>query len=296
MLLFNQNKSYSVFLLIMSFFSFAWSSITLAQDDTAYIRKVRSMETDELGIFNPAGLSFSMRTNTFYVLSSPKVSRPSAPDIFLLTPTKDLVGNLSIATEINDPINMTFDNKTNRLLFFKSATKQLVEVTVTPDGDLEPNSLTYHKADHFGLVDPKGMTVDPVSGHLLILDVTGPRLVRIEPGPDGSFDNASVSTVDLQLTGLSNPRGLAFDPTTRHFHVMSLDAQILYEFTMTGQLVTTRDVSMFNIFNPQGMMFAPSGDLTDDPSELSLYLSDSGLRERKHPVWPNTAKLWSYPL
>ena len=236
------------------------------------------METAELGIINPAGLSFSMKTNTFYVLPRGKKVRSSRADIFRLTPTEDLVGYVSIKTQINDPINMAFDNKADRLLIFNSVTKKLVEVAVGADGNLKPSTLTYHKADHFGVMNPQGITVDPKSGHLFILDADGPRLVRVEPAPDKGFDNALVLQVALPLTVRDNLRGLAFDSTTGHFHVMNPNDQMLYEFTESGQLVATRDVSAFDLYNPQGMVFAPSGDLTDDPSELSLYISDSGLR------------------
>jgi hypothetical protein len=41
--------------------------------------------------------------------------------------------------------------------------------------------------------------------------------------------------------------------------------------------VATRDLSEFHVGNPQGMVFAPSGDQTDDPTQVSLYLADSGL-------------------
>ncbi len=264
---------------LISLLSFVWSATTFAQDDTAFIRQVRSIETDDLGILNPTGLSFSIRANTFHVLAGRGPTQPPPPvaDIFLLTPNDDLAGSVSIAAKIEEPINMAFDYKVNRLLIFKSAGKRLIEVMVGPDGNLNPSTLTHHKAHHFGLQNPRGMTVDPASGHLFILDATGPRLVRVEPDPDGGFDNALISQVDLQLTGLLDPRGLALDTTTGHFHVLSPEEKMLYELTEAGQLVTTRDMSAFKLNDPQGMVFAPSGDLTDDPSQLSLYLADSGL-------------------
>ncbi|MEW5958501.1 MAG: Ig-like domain-containing protein, partial [Chloroflexota bacterium] len=50
----------------------------------------------------------------------------------------------------------------------------------------------------------------------------------------------------------------------------------MYELTQTGQVVATRDLSQFNLRDPQGLVFAPSGDLTDSPAEISLYLTDGG--------------------
>jgi len=55
------------------------------------------------------------------------------------------------------------------------------------------------------------------------------------------------------------------------------EAEELYELNETGQIVVTRDLSVFKFRNTQGMTFAPSGDLTDDPSQMSLYIADRGV-------------------
>jgi uncharacterized protein YjiK len=256
-----------------------WSSTTFAKDKTAFIRQVRSIETDDLGILNPVGISFSIRANTFHVFSGRGPAQQPSPvaDIFILMPTEDPVGSVRIAADINSQINMAFDNKANRLLIFESTNKQLIEVKTGPEGNLDPNMISFHKAHHFGLKNPQGMTVDPESGHLFILDATGPRLVRVETDPDRGLDKVHISQVDLQSTGLLDPRGLALNPDTGHFHSLSPDKKELYELTKAGQLVAIRDVGSFELNDPQGMVFAPSGDLTDDPSQLSLYLADSGL-------------------
>ncbi len=264
-------------------FAFVWSSTTFAQDSSAFIRRVRFIETNELDIPNPAGLSFSFRANTFHVLTGVEPARPSVTDIFLLTPTEDLVGSVRIATEIKGQINMAFDNKANRLLLINSSAKRLIELMVGSDGKLDPSALTSHKVHHFGIQNPQGMTVDPESGHLFILDATGPRLVRVEPEPDGGFDNALISKIDLQLTDVGDLRGLALDPTSGHFYVLSPIEQKLYELTLRGQVVAARDLSELDIRELQGMVFAPSGDLTDDPLEASLYIADSGPRALQVP-------------
>ncbi|MDH3675064.1 MAG: Ig-like domain-containing protein, partial [Anaerolineae bacterium] len=109
------------------------------------------------------------------------------------------------------------------------------------------------------------------------LDSSGPRLVRVEPDAVQGFGQVTVSVVDLHQTGLVELQGLAFDPTSGRLHAASPTEQKLYELTQSGQTVAYRDLSEFDLSNPQGMVFAASGDLTDDPSQLSLYLADSGL-------------------
>ena len=53
-------------------------------------------------------------------------------------------------------------------------------------------------------------------------------------------------------------------------------AQTLFELTEAGQVLYTRDLSGLPLGDPQAMVFAPSGDTTDDPSQMSLYIADSG--------------------
>ena len=106
--------------------------------------------------------------------------------------------------------------------------------------------------------------------------LSGPEIVRIEPGLDGSFDGATISEANLQMSGLADPRGLSLDPTTRHLYLVNPSEQKLYELSQAGRILSTHDLSQFQLKEPQGMVFAPSGDQTDDSSQSSLYLADSG--------------------
>ncbi|MGB5212404.1 MAG: hypothetical protein WBN88_02000, partial [Anderseniella sp.] len=238
--------------------------------NSAFVRQRRAMEADETGLSNPAGLAFSSRADAFHVLEGREQGQPppAQTDIIKLTFFADRVGSARIAAAIKNPINMAFDNKANRLLIFQSVPNKLIEVLERPDGNLGPTTLISHDARHIGLQNPQGMTVDPASGHLLILDNAALQIVRIAPEPDGSFDNDGISLVDLQPTGLIDVRGLALDPATGNLHVVNPAEQKLYELTQTGKIVTTRDLSEFELGDPQGMVFAPSGDQTDDPLQM----------------------------
>jgi VCBS repeat-containing protein len=251
---------------------------TPAPSHGVFIREVRALELDQAGVQNPAGLAFSPGASVFHVMEAQGQGQPptAETDIMTLTPLSDRVGAARITAAIDDPINMVFDSQFNRLLIFQSPNNTLIEVQEGPGGNLDPKALIRYDAQHFGLQNPQGMTIDPLSGHLFILDAAGPRIVRIEPGPDGSFDHALISVVNLTSTDLADPRGLALDPTTGHLHVVNPGEQELYELTQAGQVVGTRNLSAFGLDHSQGMVFAPSGDRTDDPAEMSLYIADSG--------------------
>ncbi|HEX6268593.1 MAG TPA: hypothetical protein VFZ43_00020 [Anaerolineales bacterium] len=253
---------------------FAWVPAISAQGNTAFIRLVRAMEGDETGLLNPAGMAFSARANAFQVLDRQDASADT--HLVKLTPFADRAGSARLAAVIRNPINLAFDNGVGRLLILHSSDNQLLEVGEDANGNLDPSTLTRHNIQGFDLQDPQGMAFDAASGVLYILDAAGLRIVRVQPGTDGSFEGAAVSTIDLGSSGVVSPRGLALDPSTGNLHVIVPAEQKLIELSQSGELVATRDLSEFGLKNPQGMVFAPSGDQTDDPSEVNLFLADSG--------------------
>ncbi|GJL78480.1 MAG: hypothetical protein NPINA01_14690 [Nitrospinaceae bacterium] len=238
---------------------------------------VRHIDTEPLGYPSPAGLGFSNAAGTFLVLESPATPPASTSDVIVISEVGDLLGTATLAASVENPLNMTFDNQGNRLLIFQPGSQELLEIAADAFGVLQPNTLTSINAGQFGLQDPRGMTVDPQSGNLYILDGNGPNIVRIVPDASQGFAQATVSTVSLAGKGLDGVRGIAFDPVTGNFHMLDSIGQLLYEVTETGLVAVSRDVSGLGLSDPQGMVFAPSGDQTDDPSVLNLYIADSGL-------------------
>jgi VCBS repeat-containing protein len=264
--------------LILSFFTFCFraeaNTKALAQYSDAYVRLVRSMSVDETGVSNPAGIAFSTRSNHFHVVG--ENVQPASRDIIQLDRVAKWSGSARIAAAGEDPINIAFDNQTGQLLSYQAKSGMLDEIGQDSGGGLDPASLVSHDVRRLKLESPHGMSVDEASGDLFILDQGGPRIVRIGLGSAASLDTASFSEVDLSAVGTADLRGLAVDPSTGHFFVVSPDEQRLYELTRAGEVEAVRDLSEFGLVNPQGMVFAPSGDQTDDPATMSLYLADSG--------------------
>lgn len=241
-----------------------------------FVRLVRTIETARLGIRNPAGLAFAPAANLFHVLSAQPIGEfaSAATKVAQLQPSATMASASLIADQVDDPINMTFDSKGNRLLLLKMPAAQLLAVPMQTDGKLA-TQLVRHQVQLTALQNPQGMTSDPASGQLYILDASGPRLLQLTPDPAGSFAQAQPVTINLPST-IVNPRGLAWEPGEQHLYILSPSQQILYELTAAGEMVATRAVTDFGLHNPQAMLFAPSGDLTDDPEKLSLYLADAG--------------------
>ena len=177
------------------------------------------MESDQIGPLNPVGLSFSAGSKTFYVVEDqgPGQIAPINSDVIAISPFADRKGAARIAANLEDPLNMVFDNQNNRLLAFLPTTGQLLEVRENPGGNLDRTTVIRHNAQRFGIQDAQGMTLDEKGSGLFILDAAGPRIVRVQLGPGRSFTGGRVSIIELKSTGLVNPRGIAFDPITGIF-------------------------------------------------------------------------------
>ena len=256
----------------------------LAQNRPGFVRLVQVMETKKTGLSGPVGLVFSSRANVFHVVEFPGNDNDLSGVVLIknISVFGHRAGSTLIKIGIEDPINMAMDNKFHRMLIYQATTRDLVEVSEDSKGYLDPNTITIHAASYFGLQDPQGMTFDPIHGYLYFLDGVGPRLVRIMLPPDGGFNSAIIDTINLQLAGNTGLRGIAFDLTSGNLHILNSSEQRLYEITNMGEEVAIRDLSEFNLSNPQGIVFAPSGDQTDETTESSLYLADSGFPINSH--------------
>jgi hypothetical protein len=235
------------------------------------VRRVRSIDPAETGVARPVGLAYSRRADGLLVAG--RSARGAEAEVALVG-RDGPPGARRLGLTLADPINLAFDNKAHRLLGYDTRSQRLVQVPAGRDGVPKPRRRSVLPAGHYEIGDAQGLTVDPVTGRVYLLDVAGPRLVVVEPAADGGLPGAAVSSLALAVPGPL--RGLAFDPSSGHLHVMAPAGQRLYEVDAAGTIVANRDLAGLELHEPQGMVFAPSGDGTDDPLQQSLYVAGAG--------------------
>ncbi|MGE5464209.1 MAG: hypothetical protein ACM3PS_12685, partial [Syntrophothermus sp.] len=263
----------TILLAILIVLSLVWVPAGMAQSNSPVVWLVQSWHADRTGLSNPVGITFSSRANAFEVLEGQGASAPGG--LVRITPAIDRAGVIPLTAAVQDPINMAYDAAFGRLLLIPGASGQLMEIREDANGNMDPTTLARHDMRNWGVQNPQGITVDQ-NGVLFILDATGPKIVRVQPGAGGDLDSAAVSEIALSLP---SPRGIAYDPTSGNLHVLTPADQKLYELTQSGEVVGVRDLAQFDLRNPQGMVFAPSGDQTDDPAQTSLFLADAATTE-----------------
>jgi len=247
----------------------------LAKAPSDSVRQIRTIETAAADAPSPEGLSYSGRSGNFLILekrdeNSLPVSRVSS----LSGASEKVREKFFLEAEVLDPINVAFDEKAQRLLIFNKDSGKFTVVPADAEGRLRPGKMWQQLGDPFDVQDPQGMSVDPSSGEIFILDGHGPRIVSIQSSR--GFRKARVSSIDLSGAGLGEVRGIAFDPSSGHFQILNPVNLHLYEVTREGQVMVNRDLSGVGLVDPQAMVFAPSGDQTDDASTTTLYIADSG--------------------
>ncbi len=242
-------------------------------DARAFVRIVRTLEADRTTIGHPSGVAFSSRATAFYVL--PSNASPTATTVITkLTPFGVPSGSVRLPAPLADPANVAYDAHRGRLLLLVEPTVLLAVPEV--GGTLDMGSASRIDVRSLGVKAARGITVDPRTGRLFILDEVGPDIVRVDPAADGGYTGAHASAISLRVGGAPEVRGLGFDPSTGHLQLLSPSRHALYEVAQTGELVATRDLTPFQLRRPQGVVIAPSGDTTDDPSQLSVYVADEG--------------------
>ncbi len=270
-----------ILLLLMSFCGAFVGAQIFAQEP--YMRLVHRIESAEFGIPNPAGIAYSRTANAFLI-----APRPNTTDIMILAHAKRTVSSVSLAAAIPNPINMAFDDKTNSLVFFDEEADELVKMDLEAGRQINSSAeaVLLYGSKSFNAKHLKGISVDPATGDAYFLVVPGlpesARIVRVNASAPNRFDGPTtqqhgrIQTVVLNSLPDSQLRGIALNPSDHHLWVVSPYDQKLYELTNQGSVISARDISDFGIVDVRNMVFAPSGDQTDDPTIQSLYIVDSG--------------------
>jgi hypothetical protein len=259
------------------------NSLAVSAAPVGTLKKIRIIDTNNLlnaDFFNASdsafpSIGFPPGANTLLLLNQPN----RQVSIILVSPTQDNKDTLSRKPlQISDPINIAFGSVSqntkgsglSRLFLLDADLGELISIK-SPSNVMDQTRINRLNIQKFGITDPQGMTVDSETGRLFVLDSSAsPRIISIKPKPGREFADAEVKQIVPEgLEG--NLRGLAFNPEDGRLYILSMTQQKLFALTQDGKLVSSIDIQDQGM--PQGMIFAPSLDLSDHPSIFHLYLA-----------------------
>jgi hypothetical protein len=255
------------------------------QAGNSYIFDTYYYDLANLGVQGLTGLVYSPRADVLMALH--KQTGKSGQSLAMVNREEDgLVGDSILNSQPADALNIAFNGKANSMFSFDPAKQELSAIPADAKGALQANASVTGRYNlrGVGIQQAQGMAFDPATGQLFLLDPSGKRLITVAPDAAGSYDGDKagrekrLNRIDLKSIGAKHLRGLAINPNTGNLFTIDPDTKTLYEITQQGALVSTRDMSSFeyDLQNTSGMVFAPSGDSTDDPAIQNLYVADTG--------------------
>jgi len=250
-----------------------------AEVGPAQFADIQSISTGKAGVLHPAGFAFLPAVNGFILWG----------DTVELTQARLLANYEQPGGSVNLPLvagslNAAFDPRSASLFFLDSSSARLTQVKLNKRGypDTDVGAALNFDVRAYGVQQPAGITFDPLTGRLYILDAKGPRVVSVTPAANQNFDGASalqggrIKRVSLNGMDSSTLRGIAFNPQNGHLYAVAPVEQKIVEFTLDGEATASLDLANFDLTNIQALTFAPSADQTDDPFAQYLFVLDGG--------------------
>ena len=253
------------------------SMLSVAEDEMTSVHVVRTISAANLNISTLSGLAYSNKNGGYFILTGREIE--DAPDLGsdpLRILPKKMIGPENFAIAISDSKNIVFDATVNRLLIHRVAFGDIVEVGIHSNGDVSPTLLTSITLRSLGVQSIKGMGIDSDRGRLFLLEGDTKRVVIIQTGVSSRFVNAGITEFNLNGMGLGDLTAITFNPLNGLLYLFDASNMTVKELSVTGELKNSYDFSKFNLKNPGAMVFAPSGNRKDAPSETNLYIVDQG--------------------
>ncbi|MEM7067048.1 MAG: hypothetical protein AAF572_28275, partial [Cyanobacteria bacterium P01_B01_bin.77] len=265
--------------------------------EKGFVREIRKLDDtqrqfEDRSRARPSGLVYDPRVDQFlYIRESSANATTTVLDAVTSYEDRDPTRSVTLPSGI-EALNTTFDARFNRFIGLARNGNTLVLVESDSSSRLDISTQTEIDIRTFDIRNAQGFTTAP-DGTLYILDGDANTIIVLQPDARGTFTRANASRLELPSEVGNNLRGIAFDATTDTLHVLSVSKQELFELTRKGEVIAVRDLSPFKFGKPESLVFGFSGDNTDDPNELSLYVADSerGVTELsfEQPVRPQVS-------
>ena len=227
------------------------------------LRELRSIPTGELGAARPTGLAAGEDGSLFVAYrSGPRTG------LLHLSAAEDRLATLELPG-LTDPTTLAFDPAHHRLAAFDRG-----DVIAVADADLRATRPATQRIDaDLRVGGPGGATFDPATGAWFVLDGQTRTILRV-PMVDGR--PRSASRIALTALGGHDLRGLALNPRDGLLYVASPDAGLVYAVDLSGEVKATYSAASLDVRDLRAMVFAASGDPTDNPAAVDLYMADAG--------------------
>jgi VCBS repeat-containing protein len=219
------------------------------------------------GISDPSGIAWIPSLGQLFIADSEHDESPffSTTNMFALHNDGSYIRNYSLTAFTDEPTGFGYDPN-NGFLYISDDSKYGV-FWVDP---LNPTVKGgFFDTRHLGFLDTEDPKIDPLTGHIHILDGEARQLVELTT--DGTF----VDSIPLPAV-LKDAEALAYDPSHDVYFVASGQNKDIWVIDTYGNVLETiTTLESLSGVKPKGLELAPSSD-PNDGNQLSLYVVDYG--------------------
>ncbi|HSL46393.1 MAG TPA: FG-GAP-like repeat-containing protein [Anaerolineales bacterium] len=245
------------------------------QDSGKDFRVVRTIQMKEFGLLKLKGLAFSPVANAFLLWNAEGT-------VAGISMYEDALDMQDLRIPVEDAHNLAFNARTNQLFILGEGNTSLDEIPVDAKGLPVPDTgaSPKHDLESMDLQSPRGLTIDPASGRMFVLNADGNELVTVAPDAAGKFDGSvaahagRITRISLNELGAAGLQGIAFNPANGNVYLLDVVGHRLYEVTQSAKKISEFDLSSLQLTEPQAIVFAPSVDRTDEPETQNLFILD----------------------
>lgn len=227
------------------------------------------------GCGDPSGIAFVPGLDLLFIVDSEHDERPyySQTNLFVTTLDGTHVASYSLRGFTREPTGIAY-NPINGLLYISDDDNRRIYIVDPAKPTVLLNSINLSP---LGLTDPEDPKIDPVTGHIYMLDGASRKLYEL------TVTGALVSSVTLPQA-IKDAEALAYDPDRDIFYVASgSNRGTIFQVDHDGQILATIDL-LNSYINPtnggkpkiKGLELGLSSD-PNDGDRLSLYVCDYGV-------------------
>ncbi len=251
---------------------------------------------------DPSGIAYIPGEDILLIVDGEVDEMPAlftGKNVFGVTRTGSLAYTRTTLPWSYEPTDVAYNPHNGHLLYSDDDKKKINEVNQGPDGvhGTSDDILTTFLTSAFNSMDPEGLTYDPASGDLFIVDGVNNEVYRVNPGPNGIFDGIPAKSGDDVVTqfdtlalGIQDPEGIDIDASSGNLVLTGKSNVLLYEVTTSGSLVKTFDLSAANGRKLAGVAIAPG---SIDPAVASYFIVDRGVDNDSDPN-ENDGKIYEF--
>lgn len=247
-----------------------------AQQVVDAVTEIRVIDLDEMGIGSPAGFVFDPARMEFVLVGenlkdgqdSARSTAFSSVDFY----RKNINSTQSLEFGEHSFSTVAFDPETRTVYLFDGTNKRISR-SQWINGKWQ--ILQAKEISELAVTDVSGIAFDTDADELIILDPSAGELIRLPSarlnGPFSGITRRKISGLNL-----NNIEGMAIRPETGELFLLSTSPDRLVKLSSDLHVEKIWDLSPLNLKQPKGILFAPTGDPTDDPMAIDLIILDAG--------------------